>query len=335
MKERISIIMFKSKKIGKIISFAIIAAMLCGALSFGVAAAGPIVIDFSKYDYVEDILGSSSGGQGEFEIKHDGDRVVLFAECIDGYDPADDEDGTSTKGDLYATINDFGDLQIDASAYKWMKMSVKNESAAPGFEFHFDSPSRGYHVETSVTLDINPNSDYTAYVFNIPEMSKKYYPKRPEDVDDPDNWPDHWQGVLNGFRLDFMYYEESGGHAKTDDKIYIEYIAFFDSEQAANDFAFTPARTVASVNAEKEAAAPEAAPEPEAPPAENNAAETPPDAGDNVDDAEESAAEPTTTAASSSESDGGNTTMIIIIIVAAVAVVAIIVIVVMRGKGKK
>jgi len=334
MKERISIIMFMSKKISKIISFAVIAAMLCGALSFGAAAAGPIVIDFSKYDYADDILGSSTGGQGEFEIKHDGDRVVLFAICVDGYDPDDDPDGTGTQGDLYATINDFGDLQVDASAYKWMKMSVKNESAAPHFEFHFDSPSRGYHVETSVTLDINPNSDYTAYVFNIPEMSKKYYPKRPADVDDPDNWPDHWQGVLNGFRLDFMYYEESGGHAKTDDKIYIEYIAFFDSEQAANDFAFTPARTAASINAAKEAAAAAAEPEAEAPPAETNAAETPPDAGDNVDDAAESAPDPTT-AASSSSSEGGNTAMIIIIIVAAVAVVAIIVIVVLKGKGKK
>ena len=323
---------FISKKTTKLLSLAIIAVMLCGALSFGVSAANPIIIDFSKYDYVEDILGSATGGQGEFEIKADGARIILFAECIDGYDPADDPDGTGTKGDLYATINDFEDLQVDASVYQWLKMSVKNESAAPHFEFHFSAPSRGYHVETSVTLDINPNSDYTSYIFNVPEMSKKYYPKRAADVDDPDNWPDHWQGVLNGFRLDFMYYEESGGRAKTDDKIYIEYIGFFDSEQAAKDFVFAPAKT--AVPAAEEAPPPAA--ETPAAGADDNAGDNDnPDAPDAANEEPGDANNNNNNNNTQDDSDGANTTMIIIIAVAAVAVIAIVVIVIMKGKGKK
>ena len=249
----------KKSGISSILSFIIIAIMLSSLLSFSVSAANPIVFDFSKYNNVEDILSGSTGGNGEFAILKDGDKWVLFAECVDGYAAEDDPDGKNTKGDLYATILDFGSYEVDADVYQWMKIGVKNQSAAPCFEFHFDAPSKGYNVETSVNLDINPNSDYTAYVYNVTEQCKKYYPKRAADVGDPNVYPDHWHGVLNGFRLDFMYYEESGGHAKTGDKIYVEYIAFFDSEQAANDYVFTPARTAVQAEEAIQAAAAEQA----------------------------------------------------------------------------
>jgi len=248
--------MFKKSGVSKFISFAIIVVMLCGMFTFSVSAAAPIVLDFSKYDDVLDILAAASGGQGEFDVVKDGDRFVLFAECVDGFDPAED-DASSTKGDLYTSIVDFEDLNLDADVYQWMKLGVRNPSNAPGFEVHFSSPTKGYNVETSITFDIKPNSDYTSYIYNITEQCKKYYPKRAGDVGDPDVYPDHWHGHINQFRLDFMYYEESGGHARTGDKIYVEYIAFFDSEQAAKDFVFKPAR--GSSNTDGGAAAPAAA----------------------------------------------------------------------------
>ena len=301
-----------SKKASKILSFAVIAVMLCGALSVGAAAANPIVIDFSEYDQVTDILSSAKGGDGEFDVVKDGGKFVLFAECVDGYDPGDDPDGAGTKGDLYSEVVGFADLNVDADSYQWMKISLKNESAAPGFEIHFSSPTKDYNVETSVTFDITPNSGYTSYVYNVTDACKKYYPKRPADVGDPNVYPDHWRGHINKLRLDFMYYEESGGRAKTGDKIYIEYIAFFDSEQAAKDFTFAPARSEEPPPAPAEAEPPPAA-------AEEN------DAG---------AAAPTDAPSSESES-GGSTVAIIIIAVAAVAVIAVVVIIVMKGKGKK
>lgn len=329
----------KTSAISKILSFIIVAAMLCGMFTFTVSAADPIVFDFSKYNYVEDIIAGSTGGQGEFDIINDGDRRVLFAECTDGYVPEDDPEGTGTMGDLYTTINDIPDYNIDADAYQWIKMSVKNESAAPFFEIHYDSPSRGLHVETSVNFEITPNSDYTTYVYHIPTQSEKYYPKRPADVDDPDNWPNHWTGILNQFRLDFMYYEESGGHAKTGDKIYIEYIAFFDSEKAANDFTFAPARTALGYDAEMAAIAEAAAAEAEAAATAETEAPTEPPVDEPTDTPEIAGDETTDTTASTeassdTDSDDNNNMMIIIIIAAVVVVAVIVVIVVVSGKNK-
>jgi len=239
----------KLKKICSVIfASAFVSIMLTTAVS------ARVIIDFSKNDYVMD----SIGGQGEMEVISDGDKRVVFAECTDGYDP--DVDPDSTNGDLYASITDFEDYGLDADALKWMKISVKNESNAPYFEFHFASPTSGYHVATSVNLEIEPNNGgYKEYVYNVPEQSKKYYPKRPENM--PAEWEDHWQGIISGFRVDFMYYDESGGHARTGDKIYIEYIGFFETEEAANSFVFTPVRTTAQIaqeQAEKDAAHAEA-----------------------------------------------------------------------------
>ena len=327
--------MSKKSNLSKAIAFALAAILFCGMFSFGVSAANQVVIDFSKYNDVEDVLDSASGGQGEFAMKADGDRWVLFAECVDGYVPEDDPDGTGLLGDLYTGVTNFVDLGVDGDTHQWIAMSIKNPSEAPGFEIHFGSPTKGYNVETSITFDINPKSDYTKYVFNVTEQCKKYYPKREKDVGDPNVYPDHWHGEINAFRLDFMYYDESGGHARTGDTIFVEYIAFFDTEQAANDFAFTPARTAAAVQAAKDAAAAEKAAQTTAPPPTTTAAPaTVPDdtaAGAEDDDVPE--------AAPGDENDKGekadnNMLLIIIIAAAAVVVVVIIVVLVTKGKGK-
>jgi len=303
--------MGKKSKISKALSFAIIAVILCGIFSFNVFAADPVIFDFSKYDNVTDILSAATGGDGQFAIANDGSAVVLFAECLDGYDPNDDPDGKSLKGDLYASINDFASYGVDADVYQWMRMSVKNEGAATGFEVHFSSPTKDLNVETSITFDINPNSGYTAYIYNVTDACKKYYPKRAADVENPDVYPDHWHGLIDKFRLDFMYYGESGGHARTGDKLYIEYIAFFDSEQAAKDFVFTPAKGESQIKPTEEPA-----------PADN---------GNDAGDSDNSSADKD----KDSDSDGNNMTLIIIIAAAAVVVIAVIVFVVIKsGKGK-
>jgi len=321
------------KKTARLVSIAIIAVMLCGMFSFTALAANPIVIDFSKFDSVLDILTSDRGGDGEFDIINDGDRRVLFAECTDGYEAADDPDGKGLKGDLYTEIVDFADLGVDADTYQWMRIGLKNPSAAPGFEIHFSSPTKGYNVETSITFDIDPNSDYKSYIYNVTEACKKYYPKRAADVGDPNVYPDHWHGLIDKFRLDFMYYEESGGHAKTGDKLYIEYIAFFDSEQAAKDFVFKPARTVASINEAKAAAeaakAPEAAAPADTPATAAAVDETPADAA--IDETAAPTAEP-----KSDDSGSSNVGMIVVIVIVAVVVIGgIVFFVINSGKKKK
>ena len=337
-----------SKRIGSIIIVAMLISMVA-MNTIHVFAADAIVIDFSKND---DVM-ASVGGNGTGEAMTDGDKRVLFVECTDGYVPEDDPEGTGTLGDIYGEVADFADYGVDGSKHKWMKASIKNESAAPHFEIHFASPSSGYSVASSVSFDITPNSGYTEYVWNVEEFSQKYYPKRPADVEDPDNWPNHWEaGEISGLRLDFMYYDESGGHARTGDKIYVEYIAFFETEADANAFTFTPARTPAKVEedklaadaeraaaaAEREAAAQAAAEEKAA--AEEAAAEEAAANQDSDDAAAEengdADTETTTESSGSSDDDSNNSNMIIMILVAIAAIVVIIiVIVVLTSKSKK
>lgn len=332
-------------KVTKKISSILLVAMLISLIAMStvpVLAADPIVIDFSKNDFIMGAI----GGQGDMNVINDGDKRVLFAECTDGYDP--DVDPDSTQGDLYATVEDFASFNLDGSKYKWMKTSIKNESAAPHFEIHFSVQDvKGYSVDTSINFDINPNSGYTDYVWNVEEFSEKYYPKRPADVDDPDNWPNFWkQGMIDGFRLDFMYYDESGGHARTGDKIYIEYIAFFETEAEATAFTFTPERTPASIaeakaiaDAEKEAAAAAAAEEAAAAAeeaaanAENEAADdADANSADESDNSNDTTSAPTSSSNNSDTDDGNGMVMWIIIAIAVVAIIVVIFVLVSKKK---
>ncbi|MCL2158059.1 MAG: hypothetical protein FWH48_01480 [Oscillospiraceae bacterium] len=291
--------MGKKSIAAKALAFAIMAVMLCGIFNFAALAADPIVIDFSKYENIDDIA-TAKAGDGEYSLVADGTRFVLMAECVIGYDAADDPDGTSTAGDPNIQLLGFADLGVDATTYKYMRMSIKNESAAPGFEVHYSSPTKGLSVETSITFDITPNSDYKSYIYNVSDAGKKYYPKRPENVEDPDVYPENWNGLIDIFRLDFMYYEESGGHAKQGDKLYVEYIAFFETEQEAKDFVFTPVR-----------------------------GESPTEAA--AADAEEGGDSNT----GSSEGEEGNNMVMWIIIGAAAVVVIVVVVIILTGKKKK
>jgi hypothetical protein len=295
----------------------IIASIMCAALlaanAAPVAASASAVIDFSANDFVM----RGIGGGGEMDYIDDGGRRVIRIEVVDGFDPEADEPG-STKGDPHGEIDDFESLELDGDRYKYMAASIKNESAAPYFEIHFSSPSSGYAVATSVNFGIDPNSDYTKYIWNVEEWYERYYPKR--DADHPQGGTsepffNHWSGHINNLRLDYMYYTEPGGQARTGDKIYIEYIAFFETREAAEAWEFTPARTPASIEearlaaqAERDAAAAEAA-----------AQET--EAGNND--------------APASDNEDGGGPLVIIIIIGVVVVAAIVIIAVITSKKKK
>ncbi|MCL2099904.1 MAG: hypothetical protein FWH24_05675 [Oscillospiraceae bacterium] len=331
-------------KSAKKISFVICAAVICAMMFTITAAASTVVVDFSKNDFV---MGGISNAESDY-INDDGKRV-LFVHVTDGFDPDEDDPG-SIKGDPNGGIEDFESYGVDGDVHKYMAASIKNESGAPFFEIHFASPSSRYAVATSVNFGIEPNSGYTKYVWNIEEWYERYYPKR--DADHPqggtsDPFFNHWSGIIDQLRLDFMYYTEPGGQARTDDKIYLEYIAFFETEAAANDFPFTPARPPDSIEADRiarEEAAAEAAanaPEPEAA-VDETPAETP--AGDDgeAEDAEEDAgtdgenSEDTGSGSQESSSgdddEGGLNPVIIVVIIAAVVVIGVIIAVLAKKK---
>lgn len=322
------------KKIGSWVICAVLLISLLVPATVGTVSANarPIVIDFSRNDFV---MNNISADATMDVVNADGRRVIRV-EIVNGADPDDPDDGA---GDPHATVADFEDYELDGDVYQWVRISYRNVSNAPWFEFHFASPTRGFHISTSFNVAIEPNSGWTYSVANVLTNLEHDFPKRPADAD-TDEWVNHWAGHINNLRLDFMYYEEPGGRARTGDVIYVEYIAFFDSEEAARAFQFTPTRTVEQIEqdaAEREAAREAALQEAEAAAAEDTAQDAA--AGDDGDDddtadsGETGAETPTTTAAGNDDSDGVNP--IIFIIIAVVAVAIIIIIVVTASKNKK
>jgi len=243
----------KTKKSVMAVGFTLI---IIAVLTFTVIAAErPVVIDFSRDDWVMNDINADA----IMDIVNIDGRRVIRVEVING---ADLDDPTDNSGDPNATVRYFADdYQLDGDTHQWIRISYMNRSDAPYFEFHFASPTQGMHVSTSFNVDIQPQSAWSYTVAHVPTELERFFPKRPEDVTDPDNFVNHWGGLISGLRLDFMYYEEPGGRAREGDVIYVEYIAFFDTEEAARAFEFTPIRTVEAIEqeaAEREAAREEA-----------------------------------------------------------------------------
>ena len=275
-------------------------------------------------------------------VNEDGRRVIRV-EVVEG---ADLDDPTNSSGDTHATVADFGDYELDADIYQWIRISYKNLSYAPYFEFHFASPTSAFAVASSFNVDIQPQSAWSYTVAHVPTELERFFPKRPGDVPDPDVFVDHWAGMISNLRLDFMYYEEPGGRAHLGDVIYVEYIAFFDSEEAARAFEFTPTRTVAQIEEAEAAAAAERearlqAAEEERLAREQAAAEAAAAAAAQDDDDEDDAAATgddtaaTTTAPTTAADDDGGLPVVGIVIGVVVGVAVIVCIIVVATKKKK
>ena len=303
------------------------------------AAARPIVIDFSRDDWVM----NDPNADAIIDIVNIDGRRVIRVEIVQG---ADLDDPENSGGDGNATVADFADYELDADVYQWIRVSYRNLSDAPYFEFHFASPTSGFAVATSFNIDIQPQSAWSYTVAHVPTELERFFPKRPEDVPDPYNFVNHWAGMISNLRLDFMYYEEPGGRARLGDVMYVEYIAFFDSEEAARAFEFTPARTVEAIEqaeAEREAereAARQAAEEErlarEQAAAEAAAQQQEAEGGDDDDTAatDDDVAPTTTAPPAANDDDGGLPVGAIIGIIAGVVVVVCIIIVVATKKKK-
>lgn len=295
---------------------------LCAALLLAVslmnvpvfAAADPIVMDFSTDP--DAFQGISA--DGNWSYVNDGDKRVLFEECINGADP---NDATSATGDVYGSV--LFDPTIDAATYKWLKIGLKNESPYTTFEFHYGGDMHGIAAEACTHFPISANdTDYKTYVINIPESTIATYPVHP--AIDFTNVSVFWEGKINEFRMDFAYDVEPGGRVAEGTKMYVEYIAFFDSKEAADAWTYTPAGGPVEETT--------AAATTEAPAATAAVTETPAATNDGSAAATDGSAAATTAAA---EDGSSSSTGIIIGGVAAAVVVIIIIAAVVSSKKKK
>jgi hypothetical protein len=220
----------KMKKF-KILGLIIATVFLCAAFGVGVYAADPIILDFSsaaREEKAYDVNHATEGWQADLG------KWVFFEECDNGT-----VDASDSLGDTYVSI-DVSENPIDAATYQWLRISIRNLSDLPKFEFHYGGDFEGIVAKACTHINISTkDTEYKSYIINIPETNKATFPVHPAiDLAEDSNW----QGNISTFRLDFGYLEESGGHAKNGDKMYLEYVAFFDSQAAAEGFVFTPER---------------------------------------------------------------------------------------------
>ncbi|MHC1695194.1 MAG: hypothetical protein AB9835_07960 [Eubacteriales bacterium] len=277
------------------------------------AAAEPIVVDFSTDpDNFEGI-----SADGNWSYVNDGDKRVFFEECITGADPDDPDNG---NGDVYGTLK--FDPAIDAATYKFMKISLKNVSPYTTFEFHYGGDLHGIAAEACTHFPISANdTDYKTYVINVPDATVATYPVHP--AIDFTNLPVFWEGNISDFRLDFAYDVEPGGRAAEGTKMYIEYIAFFDTKEAADAWTFKPAKGAVEETTK--------APETQAP--TEAATQAPQSATEQDSAATDSSADTTQSADNTSDTTGDKTWLLIG--AGAVVAIAVIIIVISAVTRKK
>lgn len=206
-------------KIPKLFIFAVITcSLLLG--SFNVFANEAEVYDFyyedSYFDYV----------YGPMNVEIDWINNALHLVTING--PAD-----GGNGDPYFMLRID---ELDADVYEWCKVKIKNNSNADYFQFHFQ-PSTGLTGATNSLFPISKgDEDFKEYVVNMKAINL-FASEHSQDTMYPfDLVESQWAGYISAVRLDCMFEAYPGGQIETDSEFDFEYIAFFASEEDANNF---------------------------------------------------------------------------------------------------
>lgn len=175
---------------------------------------------------------------------------------------------TAKGGDPNVVINTPAD---DARLIQWAKVRVKNPGTATAIELFAATNYRSLSGPECTHIDIEPNSNewktYTVYLPDANVATANTYKGASLEKT-------YWEGTVQSIRLDPMWQadadgNDAGGSMTDGDQIYIDYIAFFANEDAAN--AFDPTAVVEAPETE----APETeAPETEAPETEAEVVET-------------------------------------------------------------
>lgn len=204
-------------------------------------------------------------------------------------------------------------LQIDpfdGDLYQWCKIKIRNKSNADFFQFHFDAGS-GIKGESNTLVPISKDDEeFKEYVFNMKDRNlatsewsqDKMYPFTIEES--------LWTGTIMSIRLDCMFTNFPGGQILTGSEFDLEYIAFFTSEEEAQNF--TPDRTRTPT------------PEPTNTPSPTSAKDSTP-----------TPSKSTSTPSTQDESKDESFPIYYVLIPVAVVVVAMVVVVIMARKKKK
>ncbi len=125
--------------------------------------------------------------------------------------------------------------QLDADQYCWMKIKLRNYSEVTRFQLHFGNT--GVTAASNTLFDISAqDTEFKTYVINLKQANEATFPisSAYSDIGDPE--ASLWTGEISYFRLDFLFVDFPGGQVPTGSEMDIEYVAFFDSEEAAEAF---------------------------------------------------------------------------------------------------
>ena len=167
-------------------------------------------------------------GKEGFNCRDDADVV---------YEIGDDSAVFTAKGgDPYTYI----DTEIDdVETIKWVKIRIKNPSPSIAVELFAatEGDNFGLSGPECTHIDILPNVDeyisYIAYLPNANIYTVREH-KGDEGVAEITEW--NWKGECRFIRLDPMW-KATSGEMSDGDSVEIDYIAFFDSKEAALAYA--------------------------------------------------------------------------------------------------
>ncbi|MBE6689342.1 MAG: S-layer homology domain-containing protein [Ruminococcaceae bacterium] len=197
----------------KILLFSLLAVILCTA----VFAAQPGYLfapsDLNRVEY--------SNLSNDCILQY-GDRYLKIV-TVEG--PAE-----GTNGDPFIVV----DTALDAK-YEWIKLRIKNMSDAKMFEMHFASDATGGSIaaEACTHFPISArDTEYKEYIFNVKE-----YNLASQNVNaDVKLSESAWSGNISKVRFDSMWIGEPSGQMPKGSEMEIDYIAFFDSKEAAEAY---------------------------------------------------------------------------------------------------
>lgn len=220
-------------KMKKLIGAAVILCMLISAMTLGTFAAPTLLWDFGEGTGIEENMGGFSGPN------------ALMYEAEDFYHIF-----TATGNDPYVSI----DMSApDVSQIVWVKARVLNKSYASAIELFGATDGRSLSGPECTHIDITPNkNEWETVITYIPDANvatvNAYKAVAPLTET-------FWSGKVDWIRLDPMWSEnpdglDTGGDMASGEEIYIDYIAFFATEEEARAY-MSPQE-----QAEAEAAAP-------------------------------------------------------------------------------
>ncbi len=221
----------------KLISVCLVAALvfsLFTLLPLSLSAAEPgKLIDF----YYEDLYNDAAVSQENECLVNWKNNSLYFKAST----------AASELKDPYFSLAAGSDFQTED--HPWMVIKLKNLSDITTFEMHYGTSIHAMNGAAVVHFDIKAkDSDYQTYVVNIPEanLATAYPLNGPGGIAEQagSTTPpidklskSTWEGTLTTLRFDCLYKDGASGNVPDGAEMYIEYAAFFSSEDDAKAFA--------------------------------------------------------------------------------------------------